>query len=216
MKYAKQKIEDRIGMAEIAVEGAVRHDRIREKLKDYGYDTPRLKRGRKKVKRSQTALFNQSDMFAQRWLATDTLKKVLAKAKETYMGFRKLARMVLKGSPGLMKALGLDKASERSLAGWLDEARQFYANALGSDEVLEKVSKFAVTREKLEKGRKQLDKVEKAQEARTKAKGDAVAATKEFNEAMDDMDEYVMDLLQVAQIAMKGSQLLEAMGIVVP
>ncbi len=216
MQYTKQKNEERIAMADIAVEGGIKHDRVREKLENYGYDGPRLKKGRKKVKRSQTAMRNQLYQLGEQILATENLKKALDGAKETYMGFRKLARMVLKGRPGLMKALGLDKASARSLAGWLDEARQFYANAMASDEVLEKMEKFAVTREKLEKGRKQLENVEKKQEARTKAEGDAVAATKEFNEAMADMDEYVLDLLQVARIALKGSQLLEIMGIVVP
>jgi hypothetical protein len=115
-----------------------------------------------------------------------------------------------------MATLGLDKPSVRKLAGWLDEARQFYSNALASQEIMEKMAGLAVTSEKLEKGQSQLEDVKKAEEYQKKCKGEAMAATQELHQALEEMDEWMTDFYKVARVALKGSQRLESLGIKVP
>lgn len=216
MHFSKQKIDHRIGKADLAIQNTIKNEPIRERMKEYHYDNTRMKQGEKKVERVKKAVLKQKKKLSKKLLATLELKKVLRLAKETYMGFRKLAHMALKGDTALMATLGLDKSSARTLAGWLAEARQFYSNAMASDEIMEKMAKFAVNREKLEKGQRQLEDVKKAQEYQKKRKGDAMAATEELHQALEQMDEWITDFFKVARIALKGSQLLEALGIKVP
>ena len=59
----------------------------------------------------------------------------------------KVARIALRSSRGKWQSLALDGMRKQSLAGWLEQAQQFYANALTDADVVAAMSQFGFTRQ---------------------------------------------------------------------
>jgi hypothetical protein len=79
---------------------------------------------------------------------------------------------------------------------------------------LSKLSGYGVTPEKLQAGQQMADEAEAANAAREKEKGEAQQATKDRDEAVEIMDDWMSDFRKIARIALADKpQLLEKLGI---
>jgi hypothetical protein len=56
---------------------------------------------------------------------------VVKEAYAAYMRYVKVARIALKGNVAAAQKLDLNGERKQTLSGWLKQARQFYAGALG-------------------------------------------------------------------------------------
>jgi hypothetical protein len=134
--------------------------------------------------------------------ATRDLNGILTEAKKKYMVCRKVARMLYGKEAAIKKTLGLEGISRRTAAGWVEEAKNFYANALGSESILEGLSRYGISRKKLKEGKKVVADVEKAQAYQEKMKGEAVAATEARDKALKELEDWVTEFWKVCRIAM--------------
>ncbi|MCP5102361.1 MAG: hypothetical protein GY950_03230 [bacterium] len=215
MNFSKLQLDKKLGTAHVAIEGARRKPAIMEAIKPYQYDDKRLAQGMKLVK--------SIEEISVRWLAaryagvlaTEELKIIRNEIKIPYGQTRRVARMITKNDAPQRRALGLDQPTQRSLPKWLEEARQFYTNALKEPAILEKFSKFGITAKRLRNEKKMLEKIEKAMANQEKKAAEAMKITLERKKTVKELEQFMSEFYTILRIALGNSQLLEAVGITV-
>ena len=105
---------------------------------------------------------------------------------------------------------------KQSLAGWLEQAQQFYANTITDTDVVAAMSRFGFNQAKLEAGQQLVQQVTDANAKQEREKGEAQEATKKHDAALDELDQWISDFKVVALIALKeNSQWIEKLGLAV-
>jgi hypothetical protein len=215
MNYYKLPLDKKIGMAELAIENSRRSSYIMERIEPYQYDEDRLNQG--------TSLVTRIKKLTRRWLAAQAAKRLATKelhetwnlVKVRYRQTRKVARLVSRDLAPQKRALTLDQTTERSLPKWLEEARQFYTNALADPDITEQLSCFGITGERLKEEKQLLAAVESAMANQEKKAADAMQVTKERKQAIKELDRWMADFFAILRLVLGKSQHLEAVGIVV-
>jgi len=125
----------------------------------------------------------------------------------------KIARVTFRNDPQAATALGLSGIRKQSFSGWLDQVQQFYLAALAKETYQSKFAQFGVTLEKLQTGKDQLDEVVAASGTKENETGEAQQATQTRDAAFDALDTWMSDFFAIARIALDGTQLSEALGL---
>jgi hypothetical protein len=215
MKFSIQKLDKKIGMTEVAIANSRRNSYIMERIKPYQYDENRLKEGTDLVNLIKNLTLRFLAAQTARRLATKELRETWNLAKVRYSQSRKVARLVFRNQAPQKRALALDRASARALPQWLEEARQFYTNALADPDIPNKLSYFGLTVERLKEEQQLLENVEKAMANQEKKAAEAMQVTKERKQAIKELDRWMVDFFAILRLALGKSQHLEAVGIVV-
>lgn len=143
----------------------------------------------------------------------DTLHTLWQQADDTYMRLLKLARLALRDHRGDLSALRLNGDRDRTLAGWIVQAGQFYTNALASPELLARLVTHGVTEAKLRAGQVQLLAVEHAQAVQQRNRGRAKQHKGARDAALQSLNRWYADFIQTARIALEHQpQQLEKLG----
>lgn len=209
-------VETRFYRAELVVRGAWNHQVIREAVARYKYDEVRMKQGMDLCDNAERLHLLKQNAAADKLNATLIFLEKKAKLNVVYREHLQLARMAVGGDPSFSQMLALSGSRKRRIAGWLDDVRQFYSNALSEPAVVQAMGHYGVTREGLKGGRKLLDEVDKAGADQEKKKGLSVKATRDRDMALKALESWVSDFLRICRLALGDSQHLEALGIVVP
>jgi hypothetical protein len=212
-----QPISERITAAQVALDNAASDPVLQEALVPFGYDAERLAEGRALLDAAQAAQETMTAEYGDQYEATDALQAAFETADTTYMRHLKVARVALQNERGAAQALALTGRRKRTISGWLDQARQFYDNALGDEAVLAALGRFGITPEALEAARVEIDAVAAANAAQEREKGEAQDATEARDQAMDALDAWMSDFRAIARIALEDRpQQLEKLGIQAP
>lgn len=213
----RQTIEDRFQAIHVALANIEADPQIQAAFAAYGYDTERLNVGRQLY---TTATQLQQQQHAKRGAqigATEQAKAAVDAANDAYMRFVKVARVALKEQRGALVSLDLVGKRKETLAGWVGQAKQFYATALVNEAILAHLAEYGITVAKLRAGQQQFAAVEAAIVAQKQHRGTAQQATNERNAAMRALDAWYGDFLKIARVAFADdAQQLEKLSVVVP
>ncbi|MEL6882055.1 MAG: hypothetical protein AAFP09_16130 [Cyanobacteria bacterium J06607_10] len=202
--------------AQVALDNSLNNPDILQAVSDLGYTTPRLREGKKLYNLAAAAQLEQQMEAGGQLTASQTLQDTWATAKKSYIRFVKIARVAFKRSTGVATQLSLSGKRKESLSGWLGQANQFYKSALADKAILTGLKEFGITEQKLKAGLAELQAVEAANLTQEKEKGEAQAATKRRDAAIDELQDWLSDYLAIAKIALEEEpQLLEGLGILV-
>lgn len=128
-----------------------------------------------------------------------------------------ISRVALRGDRGAEASMQMAGERKKSLSGWLKQAKAFYANSLNNKPILEALGEFCVTSEKLKEAQALVLDVESKINAQLKEMGEAQAATVKRDDALDELQEWMSDFVEISRIALENeSQYLEVLGIVEP
>lgn len=212
-----QPINERIAVAQVALDNAQSDVILKDALAVFGYDAERIDAGRALLDAAQSAQETMAAEYGDQYEATDALQAAFDTANTTYMRHVKVARIALQDERGAAQALALTGRRKRTIPGWLDQARQFYDNALGDEAILTALGHFGITAEALEAAQAEVDAVATANAAQEREKGEAQDATKARDEAMGALDGWMSDFRAIARVALEDRpQQLEKLGIQVP
>ncbi|MCP5106966.1 MAG: hypothetical protein GY950_26515 [bacterium] len=215
MKYKLLPLDKKMGVAHLAIEGARRKPAIMKALESYQYDDIRLGEGFKMIKTIEEISVRWRAAQMAKIQATEELQAAWDEAKIPYTRTRRVARMVFNNDEPKKRALGLDGKSQRTLAKWLEEARQFYTNARIDPDVPKQLSQFGIDAKRLKQEEKRLAKVEKAMANQEQKAAEAMQITRERKEAVTGLEHYMSDYFTILRLALGKSKLLTAVGIVV-
>lgn len=212
-----QTIDAKILFAQNAIANSMDVPEILAAVAVYGYDATKLGEGKALQENTEMLQTKQKKEYGEQYEATDAMRLAKAITNKTYMKHVKLARIGLKDERGLWQSLQLNGRRKESFSGWLDQASAYYANALNTPEVLTAMEKYNITAEKLTANQTLLIDVEKKRNAQLKETGEAQTATKARDKALDAMQDWISDYIEVARIALEEEpQYLEMLDIVVP
>lgn len=213
MSNAKISITKLLLVTQIAIDNALADPVLISTLTAYGYTAERLQEGKALREQVLMLLLEQKTCSGDGLAATDDLKSARRQAQRMYMLHVKVARVALYGNRRAARTLDLETQRKRTLPAWLFQARQFYTGALADHAILNALSRYGITQEKLEAGKRLIDAVEACDATRTERKSNAQTATQRCNEALTALDRWISSFRQIARVALQDHpQGLEKLG----
>jgi hypothetical protein len=165
----------------------------------------------KVMRLTSTQVEERSDQF----IATGELGKFRITAYSDYMVTLKVVRVAFVGQPELLQRFNATGKRNKSLSGWLRDARIFYTNLLNSPDALTVIAGFGYSVERLERELQAVNEVENLHSKQLGEKSGAQQATLERDQAFDELCKWYSSFRAIARIALYHKpQLLEALGIV--
>ena len=215
MAKLKLRIDQLLLSAQVMIDNALADAEIKPALAAYGYTEETLTVGKNLYEKATLLQNTRKKEYGEQIAATAELNESREKAKQQYMKTLKIARVALKESAKAGEAIMLYGVRKRSLSGWFEQARAFYANLLSDPEFITRLSAYGYTREKLEREFALLDQVIAKHLAQKQETGEAQEATAVRDEALEDLAAWISDFRAVAKVALaENPQQLEKLGMV--
>ncbi|MBN2349111.1 MAG: hypothetical protein JXJ22_09755 [Bacteroidales bacterium] len=210
-------IENLLVKANVAIYNGIENPELAEILAQYGYDANRINEGRELCDETEKLHQKQVMEYGEQYDATREMEEARLKANLVYMKHVKIARVALKNKVGDWDKLQLNGKRKKSFSGWLAEAGLFYTNVLSDKMLVEQMQEYGITGEKLMEGQQLVNDAEAAYAKQRKELGEAQDATIERDEAVDKLQYWYSDYIEIARVALEDKpQYLEIMGIVEP
>jgi hypothetical protein len=207
-------IATKLHSIENSILGVEKNPEIQERLSPFGYTPERMGEGKGLLNKVTLLMTTQVEERSDQFIATGELDKCRTTAYSDYMITLKVTRVAFVGQPELLKRFNAIGRRNRSLSGWLRDARIFYANLLNSPDALAVMAGFGYSVEKLEKELQAVNTVEDLHSKQLSEKSGAQQATLERDEAFDELAKWYSSFRAIARIALYDKpQLLEALGI---
>jgi hypothetical protein len=209
-------IDAKLLNAQVTIDNALGNSAISEAVANFGYNKTKLLAGKALYETALKLHNRQKVEYGEQYAATSELETALSKADKMYMVHLKVARIALRKQISAAEALRLNGQRKKTYSGWIEQTTLFYENALASAEIKAALAGFGIDLVKLKAGEAAVNEVRSLLAAQLKEKGEAQAATKARDEALDALMEWFSDFIVIARIALENDpQLLEILGIVV-
>lgn len=179
-------------------------------LATFNYDAAAIEHGRtlhEQVRSLQHARLRQHGEGSD---AAVVVEEARRRAEDSYRMCVRVAKVALRHDRATLDGMGIKQFTKVGVATWIYDARRFYANVLSNPAVLQKLARFNISRERLEAARREVDDLEQAQHDREREQRHAQAATAARNEALEDLDRWMRDFVDIARMATAGRPELHA------
>ena len=208
------RIDAYLSKARVAIENGKNVPEIAGKLTLFGYAPEQMEVGQQLLADAEAKQNAQKKEYGEQYDATEKQNTLYGEANKEYMKFMKLARIRFADNVDIQQAMRLNGSRKRNLAGFIRDASLFYSNALANENVINGLSKYNITREDLEKGQQLLKDLEQAEAVQKKETGDAQISTQKRNEAMDKLENWFSEFIEVARIAVDDEpEMMEMLGV---
>ncbi len=217
MMYQKMSIEDLLLKAQTVINNSLEDTDVLTSVSAYGYDRAKLNTGKELLDEVNTLHQQQKKEYGEQYESTDELYKAFDKADIAYMKTLKVARVAFKDDIKAQAALKLNGVRKRTIAGWLDQATLFYDHLISEESFKSAMAGFGYDDARLQAEKALVDEVTRAHHAQNKEMGEAQQATKDRDEKLDNLNEWLSDYVRIARVALyEKPQLMEKLGIMVP
>jgi hypothetical protein len=211
----KRDIATKLHNIENGILGVSNSPEIQLRMTPFGYTPERIEQGFTLLNKAKRMTATQVGNYGDQYSATDKVDKLLADKYAKYIITVKVARVAFKDRPDLLVKFRLTGKRNRSLSGWINDARIMYANILETPEALSMLAQYGYNDEKLAAELDGVDEVEAMHSKRLGEKGEAQQSTVERDKAIDEICNWYSDFRAIARVALYDApQLLEALGIV--
>jgi hypothetical protein len=209
-------IAQRLATAQMAIDTILAAPDLQALMAAQGYNTARMQEGQALCAQALTLCQQQHAKYGALYAATDARGTAHAQANAAYIRHVKLAKIALRDNRGAAQNIGLAAPRTRTLAGWLLQAQQFYANALADAAIAGALAKYGVTQAQLVDGQQLVASVIASAVAQQTQKGAAQATTQARDVALVALNHWMRDFLAVARIALADHpQRLALLGVAV-
>jgi hypothetical protein len=194
--------------------GVQNNPEIQAKMIPFGYTPERMGEGQNLLDIVTRLMTTNVEEYSDQIVATDNLGKFWKSAYGNYMVTLKVTRVAFVGQPELLQRFNATGKRNKSLSGWLRDAKILYTNLLNSPEALNVLAGFGYSAEKLNKEYQDVNTVEELHSKQLSEKSGAQQSTVERDEAFDALCKWYSSFRAIARIALYDKpQLLEALGI---
>lgn len=214
-RYQKTQTE-RLEQYRVSFENAQNHPEITPILAEFGYDETKLAEGKQiyvKARNSYDFKIKEDDETSEVKNDFDTKYDELYKI---YYLHRKKAKAVFSKDPVILKQLEIVGRIPTPYIKRIEKIRKFYSVLLNDEIFQQRLAILKVNLDDIINANSKLEEVEKARSEYLREKGESQDATKQKNLSIDDIDEWMDDFYEVAEIALEEHpQLLEVLGVFV-
>ncbi|MCY1721579.1 hypothetical protein OU798_14580 [Prolixibacteraceae bacterium Z1-6] len=212
-----KKIDELLTKSGVAINNGINQAAIASLLQEFGYTPERLAEGQDLRTTAGLLTNRQKKEDGEQQAATEALNQSIEEANRVYIPFLKIARVAFRKDTNRYIQLELNGSRKDSHSDWLGQTKVFYANLLADEEALEKMAGYGQTQEKLETGLGLVIIAEEKLAMRKKEMGEAQDATIARDEAVDALQEWYSDYIEIARLALADQpQYLEMLGIISP
>jgi hypothetical protein len=197
-----------------AILGVQNNPKIQEMMSLLGYTPEQMKEGKMLLDKVTILMTAQVEGYSNQYLASEGFHKLWESAYGNYMVTLKIIRVAFNGQAELLERFNAVGRRNRSLSGWLRDARILYTNLLNSPSSLDVMTRYGYTVEKLTKEFQGVTEVEQLHSKQLSEKGTAQQSTLDRDKAFDELYKWYSGFRAIARIALYDTpQLLEALGI---
>jgi hypothetical protein len=201
-------IAQQLAAAQIAINNSLGDADIKAAVAQYGYTTAKLNHGKALYEAALAAVNAQKQGRGEQKAATADLKAKEKEARDAYQAAAQVARAAL--APADLSTLGLAGKTPRGVAGFIAAAYTLFDNAASAGLLAE----FGYEADHLAAERAKIEAFDQANQAQEAAKGAAQQATVDQDAALAKMNDWVMQYLKIAKVALRNKrQLLENIGV---
>lgn len=214
MANLKNRIAEFLLGAQVIIENSLTDPVVKEALAAYGYSGETLAAGKTLFEEAMALQNTQKKEYGDQVAATSELNDIWETADQQYMKTLKIARVAFQDHPKADKAVVLFGRRKESLSGWLAQAQTFYANILKDNDLMNALSLYGYTTEKLQQESDLLSQITVKNQQQKKEMGEAQASTQARDEKIDELAKWISNLRAVAKVALADDpQQLEKLGI---
>lgn len=219
MFLSQKTVDERLVAYRTAIEAALSNADIAAKLPQFGFDKVEITRGKGLYETAYQLHQTQQREYGEQFGATDAFNQAREAAFKHYMEMVTLARFALGKDRQWLNQLDLAGDRERVYEKSLVQMEQFYDTALlpANTELRTRLARRGLTEAALQTGKALVDDMIQKRLAQNKETGEAQRATRDRDNAMDALDEWAGEFIEVAKFALRSEpELIEAMGLVDP
>lgn len=207
-------IAEQLKRAETALNNALDDSTIATLLAEYGYTIEKIREGKTLCQRAHDLHHAQEREYGEQRGATAAVAAARQQAEATFKAIFSIARVAFKNDISAITDLGLNERRKDSMTGWIDQACQFYANALERPALMTKLANYKISADKLETGLAEINELETVRRQQDKERAQAQQSTKDRDRALDALDDWMDDFIAVARVALLSRpQLLESLDV---
>jgi hypothetical protein len=211
----KESIAAKLHSIENGILGVANSPEVQYRMTAFGYTPDKIEHGKNLLENVKRHVALQVGGYGDQYAASDEVNKFWSIAYSKYIVTIKVIRIAFKGQPDKLVKFRATGRRNRSLSGWLNDARIMYANILDTPEVMDIMANYGYSFEKLAAERNDVEQVEILHSKRLAEKGEAQQGTVERDKALDELCDWYSDFRAIARIALYDSpQLLETLGII--
>ena len=206
------KKSDKLKRVQTAVDYTLRTPEVQKALNKLGFPKADVLQGRALLNRVRLLDAAQQKEYGDQYQATDELKQARQQARKLYLKHLQGARYALKHHRGHWKTLELNGKRKADLFGWLSQAYTFYGNVHLVKHILEQ---YNLPEAELQQAQSMIDAVTEAYQAWKKESNEALVATQQRNQAIEQLEAWMRRFSQTARLAFAHEpQTLKALGLV--
>lgn len=214
MANLKNRIAEFLLAAQVMIENSLADPVVKEALAAYGYSGETLAAGKTLYEETIALQNTQKKEYGDQVAATSELNDLWETAEQQYKKTLKIARIAFQDHPKADKAVMLFGRRKESLSGWLQQAQAFYANIQNDADLMNALSKYGYSSERLQQEAGLLNQIALKNQQQKKEMGEAQAATQARDKKIDELAHWISDLRAVAKVALADNpQQLEKLGI---
>lgn len=204
---------ERIIAGRKAINNALTTPEIMEILSNYNVTTRVLDAGLNLCRQAEDLISIQKKEYGESYDATEVFNKLFSNAIDEHYKAYIVAKIVLRGNVEAAKALVLNGKRKQSFSGWFGQAKPFYTNLLNNESYLSAMTAYAFTPERLQIGFDLLKQCEQSAQHQQKELSQAMAATKDRDDKLDSMDDWLFDFKSICKLALgKNSEYYQTLG----
>ncbi len=213
--YVRLSIEEQLKMIGVAIQNTVDNVDIQAALAKRGYDSVAMGEAKLLLQGANKFYISQKDKYGNKYGAKDDFDQLKEEIEDEYTDHIALARVALKNNRGELEKLQLNSRREKSISGWLSQAKTFYKNAIDSATIKAALLKKGITEVEMKAVLDKIGSLEQKEANKFSTRGDAQNATADRNNAIDELTDWYRDFRDTAKVALKKTpQLLENLGII--
>jgi hypothetical protein len=211
----RESIAVKLHNIENGILGVQNSAEIQVKMTAFGYTPEKIEQGIALLNNANRLTALQVGNYGDQYLATDEVDKRGMEGYAKYMVTVKVARVAFKDRPDMLAKFKVTGPRNRSLSGWINDARIMYVNILETPEALDRLAQYGYSDGRLAQELAEVNDVELLHSKRLAEKSEAQLTTVERDKAIDELCNWYSDFRAIARIALYDApQLLEALGIV--
>ncbi len=214
MKFSKKRISDLLESSKMAINVAMSDEEIKKALLTYNFDEARLNEGLELYNKASQLAADQKKEYGEQYSAREEFEKVFEDGSDIFLEHTRFSRLACRNNANKLAKLGITGDRPTTIAGWLNQAKSFYKNAISDEELMSNLSRYAITKEKLEAAQQKIVSVEESKVRHNIEMGEAQQKTELRNDALEELNFFVTELFTVAEFSLKDNpQQIEKMGI---
>lgn len=215
-KKRRKSIDEKLGMARLAVDNGRRED-IQPHLVKFGYSPERIDAGETLLKEGQKLQSDFKNAKGNQLKASNVFQEARQKAWDFYIGLVKICRRVFPRGSGTFTKLELGGNRKRNFNGFVEQSSDFFDNVGKNPDILEELAPFNITAETLTEGKQLVQDTVTADDDHENAKSAVQEAALVRDRVIRKVMRWYYTFITAARVALADhTQLLEKFGISAP